>query len=343
MPRQLPEAQPRASDGVNQRHVSVEPSGSSRSSPADDADAIEDADRVQPVGAVHVVEDAVADADEAIELADVAGLLGQLAQDGDLRRFAEIEAAAGQRPYVADPDRRRDVAEQDPAGVVVRDGIGGDTRRPTGAGSGLPRHAASPAHGASSDARKRGSSPREAGTRSPITRPIVARTSGRAASRRAAYSKGAGPGEERLDEPRDGVLGGEPAAHGPVVGRGGSAGPGGSVQRRADRGRRELGRDEGAVEALAGERIEETDRVPDQEPARSGPAGHATAEGRGAGERGRIARRRASRGVVSAAGTAATTASAVAAAPSRASRSRHDGPSTIPMFTRRPGTGAIPM
>ena len=48
------------------------------------------------------------------------------------------------------------------------------------------------AHGRSSAATNRGSRAREAGTRSPITRPIVSRTRPRAARRRAAWSKRAG-------------------------------------------------------------------------------------------------------------------------------------------------------
>ena len=97
------------------------------------------------------------------------------------RVLAEVEAAAGQRPQrrrrrpAADPVSRTASPPLDPR-------VGGDPRpaRTT------PRPARVLAHGRRSAARNRGSRARDAGTRSPITRPIVARTSSRRASRRPA-------------------------------------------------------------------------------------------------------------------------------------------------------------
>ena len=105
-----------------------------------------------PVRRRRLVEQAVDDVDEALELTGVAGLLGELAQDRCLRRLAELEAAAGQRPDVADPDRRGDVAQEDAVVSSRHDGVGGD-----------PRPVAARRHGASSAARNRGSRPRGGG------------------------------------------------------------------------------------------------------------------------------------------------------------------------------------
>ena len=191
-------------------------------------------------------------------------------------------------------------------------------------------------------ARKRGSSARPAGTRSPITRPIVARTSGRAASRRAAYSNRAG-------RPRNAWTSHETAS----LARNRRASPGRrprtapvrAARRCAeDRGGRELGRDERAVEALAGERVEEPGRVADQEPARPGAAGHAMPSGAGAGDGVAAARRRARRpGRRRSAGSRPRSRRRRRRAPRPGEApAATSGPSTIPTLTRPPGTGAIP-
>ena len=94
-----------------------------------------------PPSLVH--EQPIEDVDELDDLADESGLLGQLAQDRDGRRFAEVEAAAGQRPDAARGDRLGDPAEQDPIDLVAAQRVGRDPR---------PRTPSS-AHGASSRAR----------------------------------------------------------------------------------------------------------------------------------------------------------------------------------------------
>ena len=208
------------------------------------------------------VEDAIDDVQETLDLADEPGLLFELANDAVGRRFAELDAAAGQGPDVADPDRRGDVAEQDPIAIVADDRVRGDARPLARVGRRVG------VHGASSAARNRGSSPRLAGTRSPITRPMVARTSGLVASRRAAYSNIARPSEECLDEPGHGVLRGEPPPHRPVVGGEGVGRRVPFVEGSADGPRREVARHERAMEALTGERIEEPRRVPDERASR---------------------------------------------------------------------------
>ena len=119
-----------------------------------------------------------------VDLADVAGLLLELPECGVRRRLAEVEAAARQRPDVADARSSAGCGTAAPAPVVTHDRVGGDpdavlaSRCEQGA------------------ARNRGSSPRDAGTRSPITRPIVARTSGRVGeSSRGVFERaGAGRG-----------------------------------------------------------------------------------------------------------------------------------------------------
>ena len=273
---------------------------------------------------VTVVNSRSRDVDELDDLAAVAGLLGQLAQDGDLGRLAEVEPPPGSVQISPARDRRGDPAEQDPAGLVEAQGVGGDAG-PLVAG-----------HGASSAARKRGSSARPAGTRSPITRPIVARTrrAGGDPARRVLEQRG--PAEEGLDEPRHGVLGEEPALHRPVVG--------GEARRRRPRSCAAIAAAASSAETsarwrpFAGERVEEAGGVADQQPARPGAPGHAMAERPGAGDGVASARRGATRrGRRRSAGSAATIESATARAPSpaRAPR-RHDRPSTIPMLTRPP-------
>ena len=177
---------------------------------ADDADAVDDADRVHP--ARRAVLDGSWNSRSLTSTTTISPRSpSPRAARGRPpgRGLAELEAAAGQRPEVPGPDGRGDVAEQDAVLVVAAQRVRGDADR-----SRLT---------AQERARKRGSRARPAGTRSPITRPIVARTSGRAASRRRR-TRTARAGEERLDEPRDGVLRREPAAHRPVVGGGGPPG-----------------------------------------------------------------------------------------------------------------------
>ena len=79
------------------------------------------------------------------------------------------EGHAEKEGTVTHPDGRVDVAEQDAVALVSDDGIGGDA-------DAVPA-AIVACHGARSAATNRGSRPREAGMRSPIPRPIVARTS----------------------------------------------------------------------------------------------------------------------------------------------------------------------
>ncbi len=64
---------------------------------------------------VDVVEHSVGDVEQALDLAPIAGLLVELADDGAARGLVELQAATGQCPQVARPDRGSDVAEQDPA------------------------------------------------------------------------------------------------------------------------------------------------------------------------------------------------------------------------------------
>ena len=120
---------------------------------------------------------------DRLDLAEIARLLLELAEDRAVRMLAELDPATGQRPG-ADVDLEdRQPGEEDPAVVVRAERIApeaGPARR-----RGL-RDLAGLGHGRSSPARKRGSRAVEAGTRSPITRPMVSRTVGRSASRRAA-------------------------------------------------------------------------------------------------------------------------------------------------------------
>ena len=162
-----------ASSGVNQPHVSVEPS-TRRELAAGDPDAIDDPDGVH-LRAVVSGRPATTHR-QLIDLALVARFLGSSRRTPTrVVRRSRARRPAASRP--AGDDRRRDATQEDPARVVEGERV---RRRP---GRVAPRPLG---HGASSDARKRGSSARDAGTRSPITRPIVARTDGRAATRRAA-------------------------------------------------------------------------------------------------------------------------------------------------------------
>ena len=231
-----------------------------------------------------------------------------------------------------DPGRRP--AEQDPAGR--RRWSARRPRRASGSCS-CPLTARAARRGSADRARD------SAGTRSPITRPIVARTAGRAATRRAAYSNSAGRARKRLDEPRDGVLAAEPPPHRPVVGVEG-AGPA-APSAGMDRRRGQLGRHERPMEALPGERVEEPGGVADEQPARSGPPRHAMPDRPGARDaRPAAPPTRHVAGSSSVGGIAATSRvgdgpRAVTLRPRRATL----GPSTMPMLTRPPGTGAIPM
>ena len=129
---------------------------------------------MQPPARPGIRDQPVEDVGERHDLALVAGFLGQFPEDGGPGGLAELESATRQRPDLAGRHRRRDATEQDPPGLIHGERIGRDP------GPLAVRH------GASSVVRKRGSSARLAGTRSPMTRPIVARTAGREAMRRAA-------------------------------------------------------------------------------------------------------------------------------------------------------------
>ena len=98
--------------------------------------------------------------------------------------LAELDPAAGQRPG-ADVDLEdRQPGQEDPAVVVRAERVAaeaGPARRRGLAGRWPVSVTAGGARRGSA-----GRGPVEAGTRSPITRPIVSRTVGRSASRRAA-------------------------------------------------------------------------------------------------------------------------------------------------------------
>ena len=96
---------------------------------------------MEPAALVGVREGPREDIGQGHDLALVSGLLGELAQDGDIGRLAEFEAAAGERPDLARHHRRRDPAQEDPAVVIADERI----RRDPG-----PLRLA---HGARSDAR----------------------------------------------------------------------------------------------------------------------------------------------------------------------------------------------
>ena len=135
----------------------------------------------------------------------------------------------GQRPRtgrVDDPDADVVGEEARPALDVAGEpedelGRGGDVDRDRRAhgqptrpvGAGPPARA----HGARSAARKRGSRARSAGTRSPMTRPTVSRSSVRARQPAGGVLEQRGPAEEGLDEPAHPVLAEEPVAHRPLV------------------------------------------------------------------------------------------------------------------------------
>ena len=171
-------------------------------------------------------EQSVVDLDELLDLADEAGLLLELAECGVRRRLAEVEPAARQRPDVADADRRIGCGTAGPGRRSSRhDRIGGDTDAVA------PLTARAGRRGTADRARATPGRGRPSRGPSSHGRRVAS------ASRRAAYSNRRGPGEERLDEPRDGVLRREPAAHRAVVGVGRTAAPCGSpaAERGVDR------------------------------------------------------------------------------------------------------------
>ncbi len=160
-----------------------------------------------------------------------------------------------------------------------------------------------------------GRAPDSAATRSPITRPIVARTADRSAIRRAAYSKRLGRDRKAWTSQDTPSL----ARKRRCMARSYA-----SKARRCpptcgvDRRGRQLGRDERPVQALARERVEEPGGIADEQPARA--CASASRGGRGARPRRRrrcgrpFARRRCRPSV---GGMAATIPSATAAAPRR--------------------------
>ena len=110
-PRRLPEREPAACVG---RAVDLVAQLA-----ADDPHAVDDADRVHPAGRhPDPSTTSVLDVGQPDDLALVAGFLGELAQDRDLGRLTELETASRQRPDLSGPDRRGDLAEQDPSALV---------------------------------------------------------------------------------------------------------------------------------------------------------------------------------------------------------------------------------
>ena len=199
------------------------------------------------------------------------------------------------------------------------------------------------AHGARSAARKRGSSARPAGTRSPITRPIVARTASRdrrPAGRRTRTAPGApgtpGPATTRASLARN------RRAHRAVVGGEARRSPA-AARRRDGRGRRARPRRARG----AGPRPVNGSRNPAASPTSSQPG-----PGPPARPGGRAARRRRPRRAAAPPARrpgrprwrARTRRSdrATAARPVARQRRPPRRPSTIPTFTRPPGTGRDP-
>ncbi len=105
---------------------------------------------------------------------------------------------------------------------------------------------------------------------------MVARTPFRLSRRRAAYSKRAGRPRNRLHEAAHEVLGAEASAHRSIVIDQASAGPAG--QHTVDRLGRELRGHDRAMQPLARERIEESRRIADEDPAVAGPPRHRGAD-----------------------------------------------------------------
>ena len=235
--------------------------------------------------AVVVVEHAVDDADEALELADVAGLLG---------RARAGRAASGGSPNSRPPPGSVQMSPTPTdgamwqsrirSGVVAGDGVGGDPRpvvrrvrrhaRRVGVftARAAPRGSADPGRGR----RERGRPSRDPSSHG---RPVAWRAVGRR-TRTAPAGRGTpGPARRRRPWRRTGGAsrGRRRRAASPCERRSSSA------ARIAPRG--ELGRHERAMEPLAGERVEEPDRVPDEEPARAGPPRDPDAERRRARDR----------------------------------------------------------
>ena len=176
-----------------------------------------------------------------------------------------------------------------------------------------------------------------------MTRPIVARTAGRGGdpARRVLEQRRAA--EEGLDQPRHGVLGGEPPTHRPVVGSDGAV----RTLRASSAAR--IAAAASSVETSARWRPSPVNgsRNPAASPTSNqpGPARRVTRRPSGAAPasgsqrsavapRGRIAVGRRDRGH----DRVDDRAGALAGEPFATTR-----PSTIPMLTRPPGTGAIPM
>jgi len=81
---------------------------------------------MQAVAAVGFGEQVVADVDELYDLPDKTSLLCQFPQDRGGRRFTEFQSAARQCPDVPDPDRWRDMAQEEAPSFVPAARIGRD-------------------------------------------------------------------------------------------------------------------------------------------------------------------------------------------------------------------------
>ena len=128
-------------------------------------------------------------------------LLGELAEHAAHRRPRRTR---GRRPGSVHARRRgrpAEAAQQDPlVRLAPRVGREAGPLDDAAGRRGIGRH------GPRSPARNRGSRARDAGTRSPITRPIVARTAARLARRRAACSNSGGRPRNAWTSQRDDVL-----------------------------------------------------------------------------------------------------------------------------------------
>ena len=304
---------------------------------AGDRHPVHDADHVEPVPAgVCSGSGCRADPEEAVDRP------ASPVSSASSRRTPSAGSSPNSRPPPGSVQRRARRSRGDPA-RAGRHRRPRTRRRPRAGSAGRCRRPPAIAgHGPRSPARNRGSRARDAGTRSPITRPIVARMSSRSARCRAARSNSGGRARNDSTRRETRSLLANRSAHGALVGveRAGAGRRAGGVDRR----RREPRGDEARWRPSP----VNGSRNPAASPTTSqpGPARRATRLPRGlAPAIASVAApvRHASGSPGSRRDRGQRPRRAIAAAPVRR-EPPPPGPaaSTMPMLTRPPGTGAMP-